>query len=130
MPDYAADRLTALLTAQRKKIQGAKVLILGVTYKKDVKDLRKSPPIKLIESLRKRGAIVSFHDPLVPYLDVDGLKVDGTALTPKALKAQDYIIVAVDHTAVNYAFVLKHAKAVFDLKNVYKGVSSKKITKL
>jgi UDP-N-acetyl-D-glucosamine dehydrogenase len=130
MPDYAADRLKELLSVRGKRIKGARVLVLGVTYKKDVKDLRKSPPIKLIESLRKRGAVVSFHDPLVPYLDVDGLKIDGEALTSGMLAAQDYVIVAVDHTSVDYAFILKHAKAVFDLKNIYKGVSSRKITKL
>lgn len=130
MPEYAAGRIAEILKASGKKLAGAKVLVLGVTYKKDVKDLRKSPSIKLIEVLRKLGAQVSFYDPLVSYLSVDGLTVDGVPLTPKVVAAQDCVAVSVDHTQVDYALVLKSAKVVFDIRNVYSGQKSKKIIKL
>ncbi|MEI6438541.1 MAG: nucleotide sugar dehydrogenase [Candidatus Omnitrophota bacterium] len=130
MPQYAAGRIEAILKGRGRKMAGAKVLVLGVTYKKDVKDLRKSPSIKLIEALRRHGADVSFYDPLVPYLSIDGLKLDGTDFAPKTLAAQDCVAVAVDHTDVDYALLLKHAKAVFDIRNVYQGRVSKKITRL
>ena len=130
MPQYAALRISELLKARGKKPNGARVLVLGVTYKKDVKDLRKSPSIKLIEALRGLGIQASFFDPLVPYLSIEGLKLEGIELTPKAVAVQDCVVVAVDHSRVDYAFVLRHAKAIFDVKNVYRGKKSDKITKL
>ncbi len=130
MPGYAAERIGAILKGRGKTLAGARVLVLGVTYKKDVKDLRKSPSIKLIESLRRHGAEVVFYDPLVAYLSIDGLKLDGIALTPKAVAVQDCVAVAVDHSGVDYSMVLKQAKAVFDIRNVYRGKASPKITKL
>ncbi|MBF0594914.1 MAG: nucleotide sugar dehydrogenase [Candidatus Omnitrophica bacterium] len=130
MPEYAVERIDAILHHTGKKLAGARVLVLGVTYKKDVKDLRKSPSIKLIEVLRRQGAEVSFYDPLVPYLNVDGLKVDGVVLTPRMVAAQDCVAVAVDHTSVDYAMLLKNAKAIFDIRNVYRGMKSTKITRL
>ncbi|MBF0570230.1 MAG: nucleotide sugar dehydrogenase [Candidatus Omnitrophica bacterium] len=130
MPEYAAERIGAILHQQGRKLARARVLVLGVTYKKDVKDLRKSPSVKLIEVLRRHGAEVVFYDPLVPYLSIEGLKVDGVVLTPAMVAAQDCVAVAVDHSDVNYAMVLKSARAVFDIKNIYRGVRSNKITRL
>jgi UDP-N-acetyl-D-glucosamine dehydrogenase len=129
MPAYVVTRVRELLAARKRSLKGAGVLVLGVTYKKDVKDLRKSPAVKLIELLRKSGAKVAFHDPLVPYLDIEGLKIDGIALTPKAVGAFDCVIVAVDHSKIDYKLVLKNARAIFDVKNVYRGVRSGKIEK-
>ncbi len=130
MPAYAVECIGGILKKNGKAIAGSRILVVGVTYKKDVKDLRKSPSVKLIEVLRSLGAEVSFYDPLVPYLSIDGLKIDGVALTSKGVAAQDCVAVAVDHTAVNYALILKNARAVFDIKNVYCAQRSRKITKL
>ncbi|NTV30238.1 MAG: nucleotide sugar dehydrogenase [Candidatus Omnitrophica bacterium] len=130
MPAYVLGRVRDLLASGRRSLKGAGVLVLGVTYKKDVKDLRKSPSLKLIELLRKVGARVAFHDPLVPYLDIDGMQVDGVPLTPATLAKFDCVIVAVDHSQVDYKLVLKKARAIFDIKNVYNGVRSAKLEKL
>ena len=130
MPQYVVSRIEAGLKKSARKLSGARVLVLGVTYKKDVKDLRKSPSIHLIDILRAQGAAVAFHDPLVPYLDVDGLKMEGVVLTPKTVAAQDVVVVAVDHSGVDYSKVLRNAKAVFDIRNVYKGVVSAKVERL
>lgn len=130
MPHHITRRIEQLLQQDGKKMEQASVLILGVTYKKDVKDLRKSPSIKLIDCLKRQKVNVSFYDPLIPYLNIDGLKMDGVLLNTKTIKQQDYVIVAVDHSDVNYKQVLASARKVFDLKNVYKEVSSKKIIKL
>ncbi|MBF0386997.1 MAG: nucleotide sugar dehydrogenase [Candidatus Omnitrophica bacterium] len=130
MPGYAAERIGAILKKRGKKLSGARVLVLGVTYKKDVKDLRKSPSVKLIEVLRRQGAEVSFYDPLIPFLNIDGLQMEGAAFSPRILAAQDCVAVAVDHSKVDYALVLKHARAVFDIRNVYRGKVSPKITRL
>ena len=102
---------------------------MGVTYKKDVKDLRKSPSIRLIELLRKQTR-VDYYDPLIPYLKLDGLDLKAIDLTPAILKRYDVVVVAVDHSAVNYDLIYKNARLIFDTRNVYKGKTDKKVVKL
>ncbi len=126
MPLYAVHRIEEML---KKPLEKAKILILGVTYKKDVKDLRKSPSIKLIDVLRRRTT-VDFHDPMIPYLKVDGLDMQGIELTAAAIKRYDVVVVAVDHTKIDYGFVQTHAKLIFDVKNIYHHIKDRKIIKL
>jgi UDP-N-acetyl-D-glucosamine dehydrogenase len=130
MPEYVMGRLKDLLKSRRKSLIGAKVLVLGVTYKKDVKDLRKSPSIRFLEVLKEAGVRADFHDPIVPYLHINGLRLTGVKLDAKGLANYDCVVVAVDHTDVDYKFVLANAKLIFDLRNVYRGVSSAKVVKL
>ncbi len=126
MPRYATQRIEAILKAQGKKIKNAMILIVGVTYKKDIKDLRKSPPLRLIELL-KTQCRVDYHDPMVPFLDIEKLKMVSVALTSAAVKTYDMVVIAVDHTAVDYKLIARNAKAVFDVKNVYKNIPSENI---
>ncbi|MBF0121970.1 MAG: nucleotide sugar dehydrogenase [Candidatus Omnitrophica bacterium] len=130
MPEYALRRLEERLHAQGKKIAGAKVLVFGVTYKKDVKDLRKSPSLRLIELLQHKKAVVSFSDPFVPHLNINGLKMEGVSLDVRTLAAQDCVIIAVDHSRADYKMILSKASLVFDVKNVFKGVTSDRLFKL
>ena len=126
MPNYAVHRLKALL---KKPLEKARVLVLGVTYKKDVKDLRKSPALKLIGLLKQHGP-VDYYDPLVPYVQLDGLDARAIELTAAALKRYDAVVVAVDHSKTDYDLIRKNARLIFDVKNVYKGIKDKKIIKL
>jgi UDP-N-acetyl-D-glucosamine dehydrogenase len=126
MPDYAVTRLKEMLG---KSFKNARVLVLGVTYKKDVKDLRKSPSIRLIELLRKQTR-VDYYDPLIPYLKLDGLDLKAIDLTPAKLKRYDVVVVAVDHSAVNYDLIYRNARLIFDTRNVYKDKTDKKLVKL
>jgi len=126
MPDYAVTRLKAMLG---KSFKNARVLVLGVTYKKDVKDLRKSPSIRLIELLRKQTQ-VDYYDPLIPYLKLAGLDLKAIDLTPAKLKRYDVVVVAVDHSAVNYDLIYRKARLIFDTRNVYKDKTGKKVVKL
>jgi len=126
MPAYAVTRLKAMLGRNFKK---ARILLLGVTYKKDVKDLRKSPPLRLIELLRKQTR-VDYYDPLIPYLKLDGLDMRAVDLTPAKIKKYDVVVVAVDHSAVNYDLIYKNARLIFDTRNVYNGRMDKKVVKL
>ncbi|MBF0485542.1 MAG: nucleotide sugar dehydrogenase [Candidatus Omnitrophica bacterium] len=130
MPEYVVSRVKDMLSARGKILKGARVLIMGVTYKKDVKDLRKSPSLRLIDILKRRGAVVSFYDPLVPFLHLEGLEMEGAPLTPKNIADQDCVVIAVDHTNVDYKLVLKNARQIFDLKNIYHKTVSEKIIKL
>lgn len=127
MPHYVLHRLESLL---RKPVARAKVLIVGVTYKKDVKDLRKSPSLRLIELLKQHKATVDYHDPVVPYLKIGGIDQVAVDLSVKSLKGYDIVVVAVDHTAVDYARIVKHAKRVFDVKNVYKAKNHPNVERL
>jgi UDP-N-acetyl-D-glucosamine dehydrogenase len=130
MPEYVMGRLKDLLKSRRKELAGARVLVLGVTYKKDVKDLRKSPSIRFLEVLKQAGVRADFYDPIVPYLHINGLKLEGVKLDAKSLSGYDGVVVAVDHTNVDYKLVLANAKLIFDVKNVYRGVTSAKVVKL
>ncbi|MDE2027863.1 MAG: nucleotide sugar dehydrogenase [Candidatus Omnitrophica bacterium] len=126
MPAYAVDRLKKMVA---KPLKNAKVLVLGVTYKKDVKDLRKSPAIRLIELLKKQTK-VDYYDPLIPFLKIDGIDLKAIALTPAKIKSYDAVIVAVDHTAVDYDLIYKNARRIFDTRNIYKEKRDKKVVKL
>jgi UDP-N-acetyl-D-glucosamine dehydrogenase len=120
MPHYVIGRIEAMLAAQKKTLRRARILVVGVTYKKDVRDLRKSPALRLLEMLKTR-CHTDYHDPVVPYLDIGGLKMDSVPLTPAAVAGYDALVIAVDHTRVDYAMIARRARAVFDVKNVFGG---------
>ncbi|HNX20217.1 MAG TPA: nucleotide sugar dehydrogenase [Acidobacteriota bacterium] len=117
MPRHVVDRVALLLNEARKPVNGAKVLALGVTYKKDTADVRESPALDVIELLRERGAEVSYHDPFVPRLAVAGRDVPFAPLTAETLAAQDVVVVLSDHSSVDYALVAEKAPLVFDARN-------------
>ncbi len=127
MPAYAVERLAEILKAQRKALKGAKVLVVGVTYKKDVKDLRKAPPLKLIEILQGQKCRVDYHDPIIPYLKVGNIHLQSVPLTKANLPQYDAVLIATDHTKVDYNLILKHARSIYDTRNVYAGVRDRKI---
>jgi len=120
MPQYTVERVVELLASKKKPIEKASILILGVTYKKDVKDLRESPALEIIEHFKHKAAKVSFHDSMIPYIKIDGINMEGTAITPANLKKFDCVVLITDHSDVDYTFIQKHAKLIFDARNVYK----------
>jgi UDP-N-acetyl-D-glucosamine dehydrogenase len=126
MPNYAVTRIKAMLG---KSFKNARVLVLGVTYKKDVKDLRKSPSIRLIELLSKQTR-VDYYDPIIPFLKLEGLDIKAIDLTAAALKRYDVVVVAVNHSAVNYDLIFKNARLIFDTCNAYKDKTDKRVLKL
>jgi UDP-N-acetyl-D-glucosamine dehydrogenase len=128
MPQYAVDCIKDVLKKKCKKVfSKSKILVCGVTYKKDVMDLRKSPPLKLIELLKDKRASVDYYDPIIPYLNIGKINQESIKLNERNLKKYDLVIIAADHTGVRYKQILKHAKLIFDIKNIYKGVDSKKV---
>jgi UDP-N-acetyl-D-glucosamine dehydrogenase len=118
MPEYVIERVKKALG--KKKINNAKILILGVTYKKDVKDLRESPALDIIKKLQKRKTKVNYHDPLISYLKIDGINLKSVSITIKNLKQYDCIVLITDHKGVDYQKTRKNAKLIFDTRNVYK----------
>jgi UDP-N-acetyl-D-glucosamine dehydrogenase len=129
MPLYVVKRIADLLRRQGVILEKAKILILGVTYKKDVKDIRESPALEIIKDLRKKGAKVNFYDPLIPYLKIGSIDLKRTDLKKSTLKAYDCIILVTDHSGIDYNFIKNNAKLIFDARNVYKA-DSKNVERL
>ncbi|TAN62513.1 nucleotide sugar dehydrogenase [bacterium] len=125
MPEYVVSRLREL-----KPLPGAKILVLGVTYKKDVKDLRKSPALEVIDLLKKHNAEVSYADPLIPYLKFEHYNLKAVDLNGENLARMDFVLLVTDHSQFDYELILKHSNKIFDTRNIYKGVKSDKITRL
>jgi UDP-N-acetyl-D-glucosamine dehydrogenase len=130
MPHYAVGRIEEILIKNKKNLKGSRILIIGVTYKKDVKDLRKSPPLRLIELLEQRGVNVAYSDPFIPYLKIGSIDMQSVAINEKNIAATDGVIIATDHSEVNYQLILKSAKMIFDTRNVFGDIKNKKVVKL
>ena len=113
MPAYIVERLSEILEGKRNlKITQAKIMVLGVTYKKDIKDLRKSPSLDIIEILQQKKAKVWYFDPLIPYLKFNHINLKSIALTKANLRKFDCVVIATDHSAINYNFILKNSKLI------------------
>lgn len=127
MPRFVASRLAETLDARfAKSLNGARILLLGMAYKKNVSDIRESPSFAILELLQKRGAVLSFHDPFVDVVPPtrEHAAFTGMAsvpLTPETIAAVDAVVVVTDHENVDYAMVAQHARLVIDTRNVYGG---------
>ncbi len=125
MPEYCVDRIADMLNHRfAKALNGAKVLVLGVAYKQDIDDYRESPAIRVIEELKKELADVTFFDPYIRKYRHKGVWTEGESeLTAALVESADIVVITTAHTNVDYAFVQEHAKAIFDTKNVTKGLA-------
>jgi UDP-N-acetyl-D-glucosamine dehydrogenase len=122
MPYYVIERTVQGLNSQGRPLTGAKVLVVGLAYKKNVDDLRESPSLKLIELLLKRGAKVDYHDPHIPVMPKTrryDFRLRSVDLTPENLAAFDAVLIATDHSCLNYAEIAAHAALVVDTRNVF-----------
>lgn len=126
-PEYCVERAMHVLNKHKKAINGANVLVLGVAYKQDIDDYRESPAISVIEELLKVGAKVKYFDPWVPSFREGALQMKSEKkLTEALLKSADLVMITTAHTNIDYKFVQKHAKAIFDTKNVMKDIKARK----
>ena len=117
MPYYCAERVAQALNDHAKAVRGSSLLILGVSYKSNVGDLRESPALKLIGLLREAGADVSYHDPHVPNLASESIDLESVELTDEALQRADAVCVVTAHAAVDHARVAEQARLVVDFRN-------------
>jgi UDP-N-acetyl-D-glucosamine dehydrogenase len=122
MPRHAVTLVMDALNDRRKCLQGAEVLVLGVTYKRDVSDVRESPALEIMHLLAQRGAQISYADPHVPQLLVGDLKLASAAFTAEALRRADCVVIATDHRAFDYALIAREASLVVDLRNALGGI--------
>ncbi|MDP3790222.1 MAG: nucleotide sugar dehydrogenase, partial [Candidatus Omnitrophota bacterium] len=126
MPHYVVDKISDALNSHGKPLKDSKILIMGVAYKKDVKDLRESPALEVISLLLKKCAFVSYYDPYLPYLKIHGLNLKSSGFNKEAFKNSDCVVIVTDHSGVDYKFVAKNARLIVDARNVLKDIKDRK----
>ncbi len=124
MPAYVVKLVATALNEAKKAVNGSKVLILGVAYKKDIDDMRESPALSIIDLLRSRGADITYHDPFVPEVTFDhsytigaGDPLYNAELTDDLIKNSDCVIICTDHSTVDYHRVCELARLIVDTRN-------------
>ncbi|HKV76895.1 MAG TPA: nucleotide sugar dehydrogenase [Candidatus Sulfotelmatobacter sp.] len=130
MPYHVLASVSGALNTRKKSVNGAKVLVLGVAYKKDIDDLRESPSLTIIELLQKDGAQVSYHDPYFPFIG-KGRKYDlqMTRSELKDLGQYDCVLIVTDHSDYDYKHIVQQAQLVVDSRNATRGIQSPKIVR-
>jgi UDP-N-acetyl-D-glucosamine dehydrogenase len=130
MPYHIVDFITEALNARSKALKGSKVLILGVSYKKDIDDLRESPAITIIELLQKHGALVSYNDPYFPKIG-KGRKYDlqMQRVPLEALGQYDCVVIITDHSEYDYQQIVDESQLIIDTRNATAGISSPRIVR-
>jgi len=130
MPHFVVGKVVDALNRFKKSVNGAKVLILGVAYKKDISDVRESPAIDILQLLSKKGAKLSYCDPHVPVLDEHGMRMKAEPFSAATLKKADCVVVVTDHSDFDYRLVARESKVIVDARNALKGKNGGKIIKL
>ncbi len=125
MPAYVVERVADLLNQQGKPLKGAKILILGVAYKRDVNDIRESPALDIIGLLLQKDAEIAYNDPYVPRLGYLNQEWQSQELNEGLLAAQDCVLVLTNHSNYDWDFIAKNAKLIFDTRNATKEVRDK-----
>lgn len=130
MPYYVTSRVMEALNEQGKSLGKSKVLVLGVAYKKDVADTRESPSLKIIQQLKQYKAEVSYNDPYIPEININGAEMKSVPLTAESLAAADCVLIATDHSDYDYKDIAGRAKLVFDTRGVTRGITGENIIRL
>ena len=115
------------LNERKKSLKGARVLVLGLAYKKDIDDLRESPSIELIELLRQKGAQVDYNDPYIsktPKQRQHNLRMTSKKLSAKMLRGYDVVLISTDHSDYDYNWIVENSKLVVDTRNATAAVAT------
>jgi UDP-N-acetyl-D-glucosamine dehydrogenase len=120
MPEHVIERVTDALNSARKSINGSRIHLVGVAYKRDVNDMRESPALDILELLAKRGALVTYSDPFVPQLDHHGRTLSSVDLATAIAEKPDCTVICTDHSAFNYDALLASGALVVDTRNALK----------
>jgi UDP-N-acetyl-D-glucosamine dehydrogenase len=127
MPAYVVARLTDALNARKKPLNGSRIALLGMAYKKDVDDCRESPGLELMEMLLHKGALATYNDPFIPRLPKTrrhpDLRPESQPLTPDYLQRQDAVLIVTDHSAYDWEWVVSQSTIVVDTRNATRNVT-------
>jgi UDP-N-acetyl-D-glucosamine dehydrogenase len=129
MPHFVVDKIQNALNDKSKPLKGSHVHVLGVAYKRDIDDVRESPALDIILLLERRGARVTYSDPFVPTVRLDGHKLSSRDANAMAAEA-DCVVVVTDHAAFDYAVIAQNAKLIVDTRNALKNYASPKVVRL
>jgi UDP-N-acetyl-D-glucosamine dehydrogenase len=123
MPHYVVDKIQDALNRHRKAVNGSRILVLGVAYKRDIDDVRESPALDVMHLLEAKGAVVAYHDPYVSEVKEDGKIRKGVALTPEEIAAADCVVIVTDHQVIDYDEIVMTAQLVVDTRNATRGIA-------
>jgi len=134
MPEYVIQRLMDALNDRKKSLNGSKVLVLGLSYKQDIDDVRESPSLELIKLMTEKGAKVDYNDPHCPRthkMREYNLKMTSKPLSAKMLGSYDVVLISTAHSKYDYKFIVKNSKLIIDTRNATVDVKTgrKKIVK-
>jgi UDP-N-acetyl-D-glucosamine dehydrogenase len=130
MPGFCVDKMAAALNEDQKAVKGSKILVVGVAYKKNIDDMRESPALDIIHLLMNRGAKVDYFDPFVSELSWEGIQMKSVVWTDTLGAEYDGVLVATDHSNVNYGALLRNARRIVDTRNAFRDFKDSKITKI
>jgi UDP-N-acetyl-D-glucosamine dehydrogenase len=127
MPLFVVEKVQNALNDRGKPVKGSRIHVLGVAYKRDIDDVRESPALDIIHLLEKRGAAISYSDPHVPELKMDGLDLKSDTA---GMDSADCVVIVTDHHGIDYRQVVEKAPLVVDTRNACKGIRSEKLVRL
>jgi len=126
MPEHVVTLVGDALNDRGRAVRGASVLVMGVTYKADVNDIRESPALEIIEMLERKGAQVSYADPFTPQISASGLKLNAVEPTAEAIAAADCVLILTNHSSFDRAMIAETARLVVDTRNALKSYRGKR----
>jgi UDP-N-acetyl-D-glucosamine dehydrogenase len=129
MPHFVVDKVQNALNDHGKPLRGSHIHILGMAYKKDIDDVRESPALDILHLLQQRGAKMTYSDPFVPHIHMDGIRIGAENADAMAAMA-DCVVIATDHSNFDYSNVLATSRLIVDTRNALKGVVSDRIVRL
>jgi len=130
MPEWVIHKVTDALNEAEKSLKNSRILVLGLSYKKNIDDVRESPSVELMELLSSKGAIISYSDPYFPHfpkMREYHFDLDSVSLTPELLKQIDCVIISTNHDDFDYDFILEHSTLIVDTRGVYRGAKNDKV---
>jgi UDP-N-acetyl-D-glucosamine dehydrogenase len=130
MPQYVVERIAEALNTARKPLNGSRVHLIGIAYKRDVNDMRESPALDIMELLIKRGAVVTYSDPFVPEMKHDGHAMTSVDLPAALAGKPDCAVICTDHTGFDYDHLVNSGTLIVDTRNALKGRSAETIFRL
>ena len=127
LPRITSNHIVDALNKRKKNIKGAHILALGIAHTRDRNDLRESAPLEILKSLHEKGAIVSYSDPYVISIDLDGKTLTSTSTTPDNLRTADCVVILTDHSAFDYPTIVAQSRLVLDCRNALRKYSAEKV---
>ena len=127
MPAFTVSHVADALNERQKSLKGSKILVLGVTYKRNTNDIRESPALEVLHGLYEKGAFVYYSDPYVPSLEIGNRTLKSTATTPEILQSMDCVLVLTDHSTFDYEMIAANSFLVLDKRNALKDFSGSNV---